>query len=87
LEEFYNFFPNKAKLEEIKESLGINNSNDEMTDEEVRMVIFALMEDCGIKVSENRTPNMGYSEVNAFLTIGLFFFQRFFEKYHLFQSN
>jgi hypothetical protein len=86
LEEFYNFFPNEAKLEEVKRSLGIINSNDEMTDEEVRMVIFAIMEDCGIKVSENGEPKMDYCEVNAFLTIGLFF-PRFFEKYHLSQSN
>jgi hypothetical protein len=87
LEESYDYIPSERKLEEVKKSLGINHSNDEMTDEEIRKVIFAMMEECGIKVSENGEPKMDYCEVNAFLTIGLFFFPRFFEKYHLSQSN
>jgi hypothetical protein len=87
LEESYDYIPSERKLEEVKRSLGINHSNDEMTDEEIRKVIFAIMEDCGIKVSENGEPNMGYSEVNGFLTVGLFFFPKFFEKYKLSQSN
>jgi hypothetical protein len=87
LEESYDLYPDLDKLESVKKSLNIYKINDELTDEEVRKVIFAIMEDCGIKVCEDDKPKMDPREVNAFLTIGLFFFPRFFEKYQLSQSN
>jgi hypothetical protein len=77
-----------AEVQYIKNDLGIDNDNDKMTDEEIKRVlqVFGARE-LDTQWSEDGTPIFGKEGINAMMTVTLYVFPWYFEKYGLSQFN
>jgi len=69
--------------------MGIDKPNDEMSDDEIRRIIRAIVNDCTSPIEDDKQtePDCSPLEATISLMLALHFWPKFYEKFKLSQNN